>query len=126
MSSQITLAAPRLGAEEGVGRTGKKEANKSRDHPEPSTERGGSVGRKKAKRRNQTAQPSQTRNALNPDLKIQKTPEPLKEKDTDHKTQKAPEITQGEKPRSQDAEITRSNPRRKTQKTGKLSSAAAA
>ena len=36
----------------------------------------------------------ETRNAPNPDVKIQKTPEPLKGKDTDRKTQKAPETTQ--------------------------------
>ena len=38
------------------------------------------------------------------------------EKDTDHKTQEAPETTLGEKPRSRNAETTKNNPRGKPQK----------
>ena len=102
-----------------------KQTNK-RDHPGPSTERGGSVGRKKRKRRNQSAQPNHTRGASNPDPKIPKHLKQPKDKDEDVNMQKTPGTTQGEKLRSQDAETTRNNPRRRTQKTGKLSSVAAA
>ena len=71
-----------------------KQTNKS-DHPEPSTERGGSVGRKKTQEPKCPAQSA--RNDPNPDLKIEKTLE----------------ATQGERRRSQDAENTRNNPRGK-------------
>ena len=60
MSSQLTLAAPRLGAEEGVGRTTKKNEHEKPTvpclclaarlpRPWPRTEWGGSAGRKKSK-----------------------------------------------------------------------------
>ena len=119
MSSQITLAAPRLGAEEDVGRAGTKKKHAKTTipclnlaarlpRPWPSTELGG-VGRTGKKHthththsKNQHAQPNQTRNTPKLDLKIQKTPE----------------TTQGEKPRPQNAENTRNNSRRKTQKSG--------
>ena len=57
----------------------------------------------------------ETRNAPNPDVKIQKTPEPLKGKDTDRKTQKAPETIQGENPRK--PENCRARRRRESQLT---------
>ena len=92
VSSQITLVAPRLGAEEGVGRTtsktntknpqprayvsrpdypdhgpvlsggGRRDGRKanrqvSRDHPGPSTERGGQLDKIKIIRTNQAASP---------------------------------------------------------------------
>ena len=60
MSSQLTLTAPRLGAEEGVGRTTKKNEHEKPTvpclclaarlpRPWPRTEWGGSAGRKKSK-----------------------------------------------------------------------------
>ena len=80
----------------------------------------------KKKRRTQEAQPNHTKEAPNPDIKIPKHLKQPRENDKDLKTQKTPGTTQGEKRRSQDAETTRNNPRRRNQKTGKLSNAAAA
>ena len=100
-----------------------KQTNK-RDHPGHSTERRGSVGRKK--RRNQAAQPNHPRDAPNPDLEIPKHLKQPKEKGEDHMTQRLLGTTQGEKLRSQDAETKRNNPTRRTQKNGKLSSVVAA
>ena len=95
VSSQITLAAPRLGAEEGVGRTTTKNEHEKpivlclclaarllRPWPRPATTgpalSEGSVGQENLKnyRTNQAAQPNHAKDAPNPDSK---TPEHLKE-----------------------------------------------
>ena len=172
MSSQITLAAPRLGADGGVGRTtknghekptvpclcvatrlpkpwsrtewgGRRDGRKAdrrakRDHPGPSTERGVDRTRKKT-RTNQAAQPNHARDAPNPDIKIpnhQRNPRRKMKISDAGSTRNHPRGKRrcldaekvGSNPRSklksQYAEATRSNPRGRTQKSGKLSSAA--
>ena len=110
-----------------VGRTEKKKANKQTKGTAPGPALIGGVGRtRKKKHRNQADKPNHTRDAPNPDIKIPKHLKQPKEKDEDLKTQKTPGTTQREKLRSQDAKTTRNNPRRRTQKSRKLSSAAAA
>ena len=113
----------------GVGRTEKrikkekhKQTNK-RSHPDPSTEWG--VGRKKENAGTKLFSPIRPETPQTLTLKFRKHLKQPKEKGLDHETQKTPETTKGEKPRSQDEATTRNNPRRKTQKHGKLSSAAA-
>ena len=86
----------------------------------------GGVGGTKRERRNQTAQPNQTRNAPNPNLYMQKTPQTTKAENPDLKTKRKSETTQGENARHQDAEKSVNNHKRKTQKYEKLSIAAAA
>ena len=89
---------------------------------------------------NQVAQPNHARDAPNPDIKIPKHRKEPKEKDEDLMTQKGPGTTQREnagpktQKRSGATQEVNSNPntqklpeviRGRTQKTGKLSSAAA-
>ena len=165
VSSQIILAVPRLGAEEGVGRTTKKNEHEKPTvpclclaprlpRPWPRTEWGGrrdgrkankraegttpgpalsegSVGQEKnktiqnQKRTNQAAQPNHARDAPNPDIKIPKHLKEPKEKTQIPRRRKHHESPKGKTQIPRRRKATRSNPWGRTQKTGKLSSAAA-
>ena len=149
--SRITLATPRLGAEEGVGKTTKKkntkklqprasvyrldypdpgpalsggdrqdrekknQTNKQKRPPQPSTERVGSVGRKKENAGTKLPSPVRQGTPQTLTLRFRKSHNHLrrktlmerrrkhqkqpKEKDPGPKTQKLPETVQGEEPR---------------------------
>ena len=115
MSSQITLAAPQLGAEEDVGRAGTKKKHAKTTipclnlaarlpRPWPSTELGGvgRTGKKHTHTHTHTARtnmPSPIRQETPQilTLKFRKHRKQPKEKNLDLKTQKIPETTRGEK-----------------------------
>ena len=124
VSSQITLAAPRLGAEDGIGRTTKKNVHEKPTVPclsladrlprpwvegteeekqtneqkgtTPGPALSGGVGRTRKKTHEPSCPPQSHKRRPKPDMKIPKHLKQPKETDEDLNTQKAPGATQGE------------------------------